>query len=68
LAQALKPGGQMASFAHGREPWARDKFLADSILPDRTPLAAALQANGLDFRTLDFTPDEYRIAQLRKQV
>jgi cyclopropane fatty-acyl-phospholipid synthase-like methyltransferase len=70
LAQALKPGGQMAIFfAHGREPWIpREEFPADSILPDRTPLAVALKANGLDFQALDFTPDEYRIAQLRKQV
>ncbi len=70
LAQALKPGGQMLIFfAHGREPWVpKDEFPAASILPDRTPLAEALKANGLTFRATDFTPDEFRLAQRRKQV
>ncbi len=58
--QALKPGGQMLIFfAHGREPWVpKDEFPAASILPDRTPLAEALKANGLTFQATDFTPDE----------
>jgi cyclopropane fatty-acyl-phospholipid synthase-like methyltransferase len=70
LAQALKPGGQMLIFfAHGREPWVpKEEFAAASILPDRTPLAEALKANGLNFQASDFTPDDYRIAQRRKQV
>jgi ubiquinone/menaquinone biosynthesis C-methylase UbiE len=70
LVRALRPGGQMGIFfSHGREPWVpKDDFPADSVLPDRTPLAQALQANGLGFTTHDYTPDEYRIARLRQQV
>jgi len=70
LARALRPGGQMGFlFSHGREPWVpREQFDADSVLPDRTPLAQALEANGLAYRALDFTQDDYCIAQLRKQV
>ena len=70
LAQALKPGGQMLFFfTHTREPWVpKEEFPAASILPDQTPLAAALKANGLNFQASDFTPDDYRIAQRRKQV
>jgi cyclopropane fatty-acyl-phospholipid synthase-like methyltransferase len=70
LVKALRPGGQMAIFfEHGREPWVpREDFPAESVLADRTPLAEALQANGLSFRTWDFTQDDYRLALRRKQV
>ncbi|MBZ0301860.1 MAG: methyltransferase domain-containing protein [Anaerolineae bacterium] len=70
LVQALRPGGQMAIFyAHGREPWVPlDEFQADTLAPDRTPLGAALCANGLAFQALDFTAEEYRLARLRQEV
>jgi SAM-dependent methyltransferase len=70
LVQALKPGGQMLIFfGHGREPWVpKEQFPAESILPERTPLAEALKANGLSFQTRDFTPDDYRLALRRQEV
>lgn len=70
LLAALRPGGQLAIFyAHGREPWVPvDQFPAETLPPDRTPLAQALAANGLCFRTWEFTEDEYRLAQRRKEV
>jgi ubiquinone/menaquinone biosynthesis C-methylase UbiE len=70
LLSALRPGGQMAIlFSHGREPWVPvEAFPAETLPPDKTPLAVALQANGLVFETRDFTDDEYRLALLRKQV
>jgi SAM-dependent methyltransferase len=70
LKQSLKPGGQMVIFfGHGsasRTP--KDDFPIETLAPDRTPLADALKANGLSFQTQDFTPDDYRLAQLRQQV
>ncbi len=70
LAGALRPRGQMAIFfSHGREPWVPvEAFPAETLPPDKTPLAVALQANGLAFETQDFTEDDYRLALLRKQV
>lgn len=70
LAQALRPGGQMAFFfSFGREPWVpKEDFPADKLPPDRTPLAEALTANALSFRAWDFTHDDYRLARLRQQV
>jgi len=70
LARALRPGGQMGIFfAHGRAGWVGDEpFRADTLLPDRTPLADALKANGLDYTVRDFTQEDYRLAQLRRQV
>jgi SAM-dependent methyltransferase len=70
LLNALRPGGQMAIyFSHGREPWVPvEQFPAETLPPDKTPLAVALAANGLIFRTLEFTADDLRLARLRKQV
>jgi len=70
LLAALLPSGRMAIlFSHGREPWVPvEEFAAETLPPDKTPLAVALQANGLIFETWDFTDDEYRLALLRKQV
>lgn len=66
---ALRPGGQMAIyFAHGREGIPKHEFAVETIQPDRTPLADALNANGLSFQTLDFTQDDYQLAQRRKTV
>jgi ubiquinone/menaquinone biosynthesis C-methylase UbiE len=70
FARALKPDGQMAIFySYGREPWVpADEFPADKLLPDQTPLADALKANGLTFTVQDFTEADYQLAQRRKQV
>ena len=70
LKAALRPGGQMAIFfSHGREPWVpRDEFPKETLPPDKTPLAAALAANDLAFRTWDLTRQDYTLAQRRKEV
>jgi cyclopropane fatty-acyl-phospholipid synthase-like methyltransferase len=70
LKAALRPGGRMAVFfSYGREPWVpREKFTAENLAPDKTPLAAALQANGLTFRTWDLTRRDYLLALRRKAV
>lgn len=70
LKTALRPGGQMAIFfSHGREPWVpKDEFPKETLPPDNTPLAEALRANNLTFRTWDMTRQDYELAQRRKQV
>ncbi len=70
LIQAMRPNGQMAFFyGYGREPWVpKAEFPTDSIQPNRTPLALALQANGLRFETQDFSQDDYRLARRRLEV
>ncbi|MBI5877931.1 MAG: methyltransferase domain-containing protein [Chloroflexi bacterium] len=70
LNAALRPSGRLAFFySQGREPWVpREQFDAASILPDNTPLARALSANGLAYRTWNLTAQDYRLAQRRKAV
>ena len=70
LKAALRPSGQMAIlFSHGREPWVpKDEFPKETLPPDKTPLAEALRANDLTFRTWDLTLQEYELAQRRKEV
>jgi SAM-dependent methyltransferase len=70
LKGALRPGGQMAIlFSHGREPWmAIDEFPEESLLPSKTPLAGALQANDLSFHTWDLTDRDYDLALRRQEV
>ncbi len=70
LLASLRPGGRMAFFySHGREPWVPvDEFPADTLSPERTPLAQALTANRLAFHTWDLTRQDYELAQRRKQV
>jgi cyclopropane fatty-acyl-phospholipid synthase-like methyltransferase len=70
LKAALRPGGRMAFFySYGREPWVpREKFPAEMLPPDKTPLAVALYANDLTFRTWDLTRQDYRLALRRKEV
>ncbi len=67
---ALRPGGQLGLlYAYGREPWVpRENFPAENLAPERTPLAAALSANGLRFTTQDFTQQDYALAVQRKAV
>lgn len=70
LKEALRPGGRMAFFySYGLEPGMTiEDFPQETLAADQTPLAKALRANGLDFTTLDLTAEDYRLAQLRKQV
>jgi len=70
LKAALRPGGRMAVFfSYGREPWvAIEEFPAEKLPPDKTPLADALDANGIVFRSWDLTAQEYRLALRRKEV
>jgi SAM-dependent methyltransferase len=70
LKAALRPSGQMAIFfSHGREPWVpKDEFPKETLPPDKTPLAEALRANDLTFRTWDLTLQDYQLAQRRKAV
>ena len=70
LKAALSPGGQMAFlYSQGREPWVPiDEFPKDSILPDQTPLAKALQANELVYQTWDLTSQDYALAMQRKAI
>ncbi len=69
LARALRAGGRMAFlYSYGREPWvSAEEFRADTLEPDQTPLAVALQAGGLRFEARDLTAEEHRLAILRKQ-
>lgn len=70
LTAALRPGGRLFFFySYGWEPgMSSNDFLRETLEPTRTPLAVALQANGLTFITQDFTEMDYRLAQQRKQV
>jgi cyclopropane fatty-acyl-phospholipid synthase-like methyltransferase len=70
LITARKPGGQLAFlYSHGREPWIPvDQFDAETIQPDKTPLAEALLVNNLCYRTWNLTQQDYALAQRRKAV
>ena len=67
---ALRKGGQIALFySYGREPWVPlDEFPKEMLPADKTPLADALQANGLVFKTWDLTSRDYLLAVRRKLV
>jgi hypothetical protein len=45
-----------------------EAFDKETLLPDRTTLAQALRANGLEFDAWDFTQADYEHARLKKQV
>jgi ubiquinone/menaquinone biosynthesis C-methylase UbiE len=70
LARALRPGGQMAIFfSHGRHPsQPKESFRPETLAPGRTPIGEALTANGLVFHVQDFTAEDYRLIQRRKQI
>ena len=56
-------------YSYGREPWVPvEEFPKDALPPDKTPLAVALQENGLSFCTWDLTPQDHALAIRRKQV
>lgn len=70
LKEALRPGGQMLFlYSHGREPWVPvEQFPKEALPADKTPLAEALRANGMSFRTWDLTAQDYALAQRRREV
>jgi cyclopropane fatty-acyl-phospholipid synthase-like methyltransferase len=70
LKKALRPGGRIAFlYSYGREPWVpKEKFPSENLPADRTPLADALRANGLMFRTWDLTEQDYLLACRRKEI
>jgi SAM-dependent methyltransferase len=70
LAAALRPGGRIAFlYSYGWEPPAPPEvFDAATLVPERTPLAEALRANGLDFRSQDWTAADCRLARSRRRI
>jgi len=70
LAAALRPGGRMAFlYSYGWEPGAPpEAFDAATLAPDRTPLAEALRANGLGYRTQDWTAADCGLARSRRRI
>ncbi|MGB8645206.1 MAG: methyltransferase domain-containing protein [Anaerolineae bacterium] len=66
----VRPGGQMAIFySHGANPETpKETFRRETLPPDKTPLADALTACGLDFQTRDFTRQDYELAQRKKEI
>lgn len=70
LTSALRPQGQLAFFySYGWGPWlAVADFIADTLAPEQTPLALALQRNGLTFTAQDFTEQDYHLAVKRKAL
>jgi ubiquinone/menaquinone biosynthesis C-methylase UbiE len=66
LAAMLKPGGQMALFythmlSSDREP-------RESLLPQNTPLGAALRRCGLPFQAWDFSQETYEHLQRKRHI
>lgn len=47
---------------------AKEAFPAENLAPERTPLAAALIANGLRFTTQNFTAQDHALAVRRTAV
>jgi SAM-dependent methyltransferase len=70
LAVALRPGGRMVFlYSYGWEPTAPpEEFDAETLAPERTPLAEALRPNGLGIRTQDLTAADCRLARSRRRI
>jgi cyclopropane fatty-acyl-phospholipid synthase-like methyltransferase len=70
LVEALRPGGRLAFlYSHGWEPPdPPEAFDAATLPPERTPLAEALRANGLGFRSQDWTAADCHLARSRKLI
>lgn len=70
LKGSLTTDGKMGMlYSYGREPWVAVKEFPKEKLPaDKTPLAEALTANRLQFRSIDLTQQDYTLAVRRKKV
>jgi cyclopropane fatty-acyl-phospholipid synthase-like methyltransferase len=70
LKALLRGGGRMAIFySHGADPWHPiETFPKETIPPESGPLAAALRANGLQYKWWDFTESDYEHAKRKKTI
>ncbi len=70
MATVLKPEGEMGLlYTHGADPQMPVAvFPRETLPPDKTPLARALQKHHLVYQTWDLTEDDYRHAQRKKQI
>lgn len=70
MAGILRAEGHMGIFySHGASPEnPLETFDFQSLHPDRTPLAEALQKNRLRYKTWDYTAEDYAHALLKKKV
>jgi SAM-dependent methyltransferase len=66
LKALLRPGGQIVTF-YNLILW-NETDDKTTLLPDRTPLADALNKHRLTFQTWDFTRAEYERSQLIRQI
>lgn len=66
----LRPGGRMGMYwSQGANPGAPiEVFPRETLPPDNTDLARALQRAGLAYQAADFTDADYRHAQLKRAV
>ncbi len=72
MASVLAVDGQMAIFySHGWHPgliFSIQEFPRETLPPDNTPLALALQANGLRYQAWDYTQEDFHHAQRKGQI
>lgn len=70
MATVLTPDGRMLTYySHGANPeQPLAVFPLETLPPDKTPLADALHALGLAYRTWDVTAEDYQHAQLKRRI
>jgi hypothetical protein len=56
-------------FSHGVDPeHPGETFDTTTLAPDKTPLARALEQNGLDYRTWDYSEQDYALAKRKREI
>jgi len=70
MVAVLKPGGEMGFlYSHGADPQVPIAvFPRETLPPDKTPVAQALQQHRLAYQTWDLTEEDYQHAQRKKQI
>lgn len=70
MVAVLKPGGVLGIlYSHGADPQMPiTVFPRETLPPDKTPLAGALQRHDLAYETWDLTEEDYQHAQRKKQI